>query len=207
MGPPKRGRLFWDRWLQEYYADRVPVTVKVERIVCWPNLMCEGAPTVVGAPRPAAPPSVAGSSGQRARARASTPSGRRGGCRGRSTSCSASSDADGFPFVVPVEVTGAGRRESSSMPPRDCCPRAPGARACSATPTARSWSGWQLASTPAGWRSPSTAGVHALYSPHTEQGFRAPANKTLLLLANGLLAKQGLRRARREGKFQSAGAS
>ena len=27
MGPPKEGRLFWDRWLQEYYADRVPVTV------------------------------------------------------------------------------------------------------------------------------------------------------------------------------------
>ena len=24
MGPPKEGRLFWDRWLQEYYADRVP---------------------------------------------------------------------------------------------------------------------------------------------------------------------------------------
>ena len=56
MGPPKRGRLFWDRWLQEYYADRVPVTVKVERIVCWPNLTCESAPTVVGAPRAAAPP-------------------------------------------------------------------------------------------------------------------------------------------------------
>ena len=37
MGPPKEGRLFWDRWLQEYYADRVPVTVKVERIVVWPT--------------------------------------------------------------------------------------------------------------------------------------------------------------------------
>ena len=41
------------------------------------------------------------------------------------------------------------------------------------------------------------AGTRATYAPHTETGFRAPANKTLLLLANGLLAKQGLRKARR----------
>ena len=24
MGPPKEGRIFWDRWLREYYQDRVP---------------------------------------------------------------------------------------------------------------------------------------------------------------------------------------
>ena len=35
-------------------------------------------------------------------------------------------------------------------------------------------------------------GRQGLYAPHTEQGFRAPANKTLLLLANGLLAKRGV---------------
>src|SRR3954452_2700555 len=35
MGKAKRGRIFWDRWLQEYYADRVPVTVRVERIIAW----------------------------------------------------------------------------------------------------------------------------------------------------------------------------
>jgi hypothetical protein len=40
--------------------------------------------------------------------------------------------------------------------------------------------------------------TRALYAPHTEFGFRAPGNKTLLLLANGLLAKWGLRRARRQ---------
>jgi hypothetical protein len=37
----------------------------------------------------------------------------------------------------------------------------------------------------------------ALYAPHTETGYRAPANKTLLLLLNGLLAKRGVRAARR----------
>ena len=35
-----------------------------------------------------------------------------------------------------------------------------------------------------------------IYAPHTESGFRAPANKTVLLLANGFLAKRGLKKAR-----------
>ena len=35
------------------------------------------------------------------------------------------------------------------------------------------------------------------YAPHTELGYRAPANKTLLLFLNGLLAKRGVRKARR----------
>jgi hypothetical protein len=35
-----------------------------------------------------------------------------------------------------------------------------------------------------------------VYAPHTEGGFKVPANKTLLLLANGFLAKRGLKKAR-----------
>jgi hypothetical protein len=35
-----------------------------------------------------------------------------------------------------------------------------------------------------------------IYAPHTESGFRAPANKTLLLLANGFMARRGLKQAR-----------
>jgi hypothetical protein len=35
-----------------------------------------------------------------------------------------------------------------------------------------------------------------IYAPHTESGFRAPANKTILLLANGFMARRGLKRAR-----------
>jgi Pyridoxamine 5'-phosphate oxidase len=59
MGPPRRGR-FWDRWLREYYADRVPVTVDVARIVVWPSLDCSGEPVVHGAERPdGEPPSQA----------------------------------------------------------------------------------------------------------------------------------------------------
>jgi len=41
-----------------------------------------------------------------------------------------------------------------------------------------------------GWLSDGT------YAPHTETGFRAPPNKTVLLLANGLMARRGQRRTR-----------
>jgi hypothetical protein len=36
-----------------------------------------------------------------------------------------------------------------------------------------------------------------LYAPHTEQGYKAPPNKTMLLLFNGLLAKRGVRAGRK----------
>ena len=40
-----------------------------------------------------------------------------------------------------------------------------------------------------------------LYAPHTEVGYQAPPNKTMLLLLNGALAKQGVRKARKLGKL------
>ena len=39
-----------------------------------------------------------------------------------------------------------------------------------------------------------------IYAPHTETGFRAPANKTILLLANGYMARRGLKKARAMGR-------
>ena len=47
-----------------------------------------------------------------------------------------------------------------------------------------------------GWLEMASGG-EGVYAPHTEAGFRAPANKTLLLLANGFLAKRNVRRDRR----------
>jgi hypothetical protein len=46
-----------------------------------------------------------------------------------------------------------------------------------------------------GWLEAGADG-EAIYAPHTDTGFRAPANKTLLLLANGFLAKRNVRRGR-----------
>ena len=55
VGPPRTG-LFWDRWLSAYYADRVIVTVQVERVVSWPDLSCAGEQTVAGRPLSAGDP-------------------------------------------------------------------------------------------------------------------------------------------------------
>ena len=123
MGPPKTG-VFWDRWLDAYYADRVLVTVSVERVRCWPDGSGEGNPAVTGTPLPARDvPS------QRPPAKGTGPSG--GRRAGRQAAAGGASRA--------ARLSGHGR--------------------------------------------------------HTESGFRAPANKTLLLLANGFLAKRGLKKA------------
>ena len=55
-----------------------------------------------------------------------------------------------------------------------------------------------------GWLEVDDGDPHrAVYAPHTEGGFKAPANKTLLLLANGFLARRGLREARKSGRAQA----
>ena len=40
-------------------------------------------------------------------------------------------------------------------------------------------------------------GSRGRYAPHTVSKFKAPANKTVLLLANGFMARRGLKKARR----------
>src|SRR5205085_8301711 len=55
LGDRKSG-FFWDRWLREYYRDRVPVEVVVQRVVSWPELDARGEPVVHGEAPPAAAP-------------------------------------------------------------------------------------------------------------------------------------------------------
>ena len=57
MGPPKRG-VFWDRWLQAYYADRVPVTVEVEKVLTWPGDELVSAPPSQSPPKNGTGPRV-----------------------------------------------------------------------------------------------------------------------------------------------------
>lgn len=192
MGPPKRG-LFWDRWLQEYYADRVPVTVDVDRIVVWPATDAGGEPVVHGARRPVAdpPPQSPPKHGTGPRLDADKAAAKAGrlphvlaGWR----------EADGYPLVAPVSVGEGFRLASGLRLPaggRRAGLLAHAYRAKLVGLQARSHTGWL---------------ADGVYAPHTETAFRAPANKTLLLLANGLLAKQGLRKARRAGRAQLPGA-
>lgn len=194
LGEPRRG-FFWDRWLEAYYSDRVLVTVDVERIVTWPGLKAAGEPVVVGSERPAeapapqAPPKKgtgpridAGRAGQRA-----------GALPHRLLSYV---DADGYPVILPVDVTG---HDSGGVSIATAAELPPGGRRAGLVAhrynpkliglETRQHTGWL-----------DVAGGAARYAPHTEAGFKAPGNKTLLLLGNGLLARRNLAKARKEGR-------
>jgi len=192
MGPPKEGR-FWDWLLREYYATRVGVHVEVERIVVWPDLACRGEPAVLGTPRPEAPPEPqdppkkgAGPrvDVQKVRSRMERLPHRLVAWRG----------ADGYPMVVPFEPAGADADGLSLEVPAGLPPggRRAGLVAHDYKPklvglNTRQQTGW-------------LDGDSGLYAPQTDAGFRAPANKTLLLIGNGLMAKRGVRQARKAGK-------
>ena len=195
MGPAKRG-VFWDRWLAAYYADRVPVHVDVERVVVWPDLRCAGEPEVFGAPLPpeAAVPQAPPKKGAGPRLDV-------GGAQRKLAALPhgllAHVQPDGYPTVVPVEIGEPGEAgitlgaAEGALPPGG---RRAGVLAHDYRPKLIGLSARQHT----GWLEVGEDGT-ARYFPHTERGFKAPANKTLLLLLNGLLAKQGLRRARRAG--------
>jgi hypothetical protein len=188
----KRG-IFWDRWLREYYDVRVQVDVDVDRIVSWPDLRCAGAPEVLGAPLSDDPPEP-----QRPPKNGTAPRvdaervGRR--VRGTAHRLLGFAATDGYPQVVPVDVEraapdGLELTAAVKLPPSG---RRAGLLGHSYRPQligleARQYTGWLEVGDDG----------RALFAPHTELGYKAPANKTLLLFLNGLLAKRGVRKARR----------
>ena len=198
MGPPKEGRLFWNRWLREYYQDRIPVALQVARMTFWPDARCAGPPDVHGAPAAGDPPS------QDEPAKGAGPrlDSERAAARLRALDhcLLAYVGGDGYPDVVPVEVASAGPEGIRLAAERRLAPgsRRAGLLAHSYRPKLIGLAARQHT----GWLTVDEQG--ALYAPHTDAGFRAPANKTLLLLGNGFLAKRGLRRARRAGAAERA---
>ena len=189
MGPPKRG-VFWDRWLSAYYADRVPVHVDVERVVVWPDLRCAGEPEVFGAPLPPgpAPPQSPPKKGAGPRVEvdaaqrklAALPHG-----------LLAHVQADGYPAVLPVKI-GAPCSAGITLNAADRLLPSGGRRAGLLAHDYRPKLIGLAARQHTGWLQ------DGVYAPHTESGFKAPANKTLLLLGNGYMARRGLKRASRE---------
>jgi hypothetical protein len=189
MGPLRRGP-FWDRWLQAYYADRVLVTVRVERVLSWPDLACGGEPALAGAPLGAGDPPSQPPPGKGTGPRVDVA--RTQGRLARLPHVLASyPGADGLPAIVPVRL--GGEALASGIQLRG--PLAPGGRRAGLLAhryeaqliglESRQYTGWLQ---------------DGVYAPHTESGFRAPANKTLLLLANGFMARRGLKRARALGR-------
>ncbi len=198
MGPPKEGKLFWDRWLREYYQDRVPVAVDAQRVSVWGKLDCAGPAEVHGAPAVGDPPPQAEPKNGTAPRVDAARAARR--LRGLDHVLLASVGAEGYPEVVPVTVedaSAAGIRLSAARPLPSGGRRAGivghSFRAKLIGLSARQHTGWL-----------EVGDQGAVYAPHTESGFRAPPNKTLLLFFNGLLAKQGLRRARKQAAVGAA---
>jgi hypothetical protein len=191
LGPAKEG-WFWDRWLREYYTVRVPVDVGVHRLVRWPDLRCAGEPEVIGEPLPTEPPA----------AQAPPRNGRgprvdvaRAARRLRRTShvLLGYAGGDGYPMVVPVEVGQDGPdglRLTAAVP----LPLG-GRRAGLLGHSYRAQLIGLETRQHTGWLEVDASG-DAVYAPHTETGYKAPPNKTLLLLLNGLLAKRGVRAGR-----------
>jgi hypothetical protein len=193
LGAPKEG-VFWDRWLREYYVSRVPVEITVTRILSWPTLDAAGAPEVAAGeppgPEDAAPQSPprngtgpridVARAAKRLRATAHTLLGYAG--------------ADGAPVVVPVALVGD---DAQGLTLASAAPLPRGGRRAGLLGhryeaqlvglETRQHTGWLTVDEAGGPR----------YAPHTETGYRAPANKTLLLLLNGGLAKRGVRQAAR----------
>jgi hypothetical protein len=194
LGAPKQG-LFWNFWLREYYLSRVPVEVRVTRILTWTTLDAAGPPdVVVGEPlaldqaeaqRPprngTAPRVDVARATRRLRATAHTLLGYTG--------------ADGYPVVVPVALGDGDDDDGTRIVLRSRTTLPPGGRRAgllghSYKPQLIGLETHQHT----GWLEIEDNG-RVRYAPHTETGYKAPANKTLLLLLNGALAKKGVRRA------------
>jgi hypothetical protein len=195
LGPMTKGR-FWDRWLAAYYTDRVLVTVDVERVLSWPDERAAGDLTVTGPPLPAAAPQGPSPKGTAARvevakaAKKLSPLHRLLGWRG----------GDGYPVVVPVATIDAAADHLRLVVGGHVVPDG-GRRAAVLAHEYRPQLIGLRSAHALGWLE--VTGADVRFSPHTLGGFVAPPNKTLLLLANGYLARRGLRKAAKEGKTVS----
>jgi nitroimidazol reductase NimA-like FMN-containing flavoprotein (pyridoxamine 5'-phosphate oxidase superfamily) len=196
LGPPKTGRLFWDRWLSAYYADRLLVDVEVQRIVSWPTPECKGEATVHGEPLPTqqAPSQAPPAKGKAPRIEVERAAAR---LRALPHRLVAAVGGDGYPTVLPFELidtSESGLAIQIAPPGLDAGARRAGLLAHEYRPQLIGLKVRQHT----GWLEVAEDRREALYAPHTEGGFAAPPNKTVLLLANGFMARRGLRKAAKE---------
>ncbi|MEY9815014.1 hypothetical protein [Streptomyces albogriseolus] len=193
LGKTNHGRV-WDWLLREYHRERVFVDVGLERITTWPHLSAHGPATVTGSSWPQHPaaqrPPKNGTTpripvSQLARRIAALPH-----------RLLAYEGADGSPVILPVTVTGHDETGLRLSAPPELLP--PGGRRAGFLAHAfRPQCVGVSMRTATGWLTVDSG--EALYAPHTSVGMAAPPSRTVMTVANGLLAKQGLRRARRNG--------
>ena len=186
---------FW-KWWQRVYGIRVEIEIFVERLVVWPDLACEGAPEVIGAPWPEDPPQQ------------SPPKKGTGPRINKDKAARKAADlddtllgwvgSDGFPVVVPVEIGGTNEQGIVLSGSRSLIP--PGGRRAGLTAhwfdrgvigqDQRKHTGWIQAEGKDG---------PAVYAPHTQSNYRFPTSRLLYRIASGGGTRWWHRRAKREG--------
>ncbi|MFD7704120.1 hypothetical protein [Streptomyces caelestis] len=193
FGKTKHGRV-WDWLLREYHQERVFVDVDLERISTWPLLSAHGPATVTGPSWPRHPAE------QRPPKNGTTPRIPVSKLARRIAALPhrllAYEGADGSPVILPVTVTGHDETGLRLSAPPELLP--PGGRRAGFLAHAfRPQCVGVSMRTATGWLTVDSG--EALYAPHTSVGMTAPPSRTVMTVANGLLAKRGLRRARRNG--------
>jgi hypothetical protein len=188
---------FWDRWLRVYYYDRVLVNVAVERLLWWPDGDTAKDPEVLGAPLPERTVPSQDPPREATVARVSVDK----------TLKSANKLphqlvgvvlADGRPLVLPTQCAGRSGDALRLDVPSPLLPRGRRRAGFMAHDFHPGLVGLSNA-THTGWLD-ADGNRQVRWTPHTRHAFTAPPNKTLLLLANGLMARRGYRQAIKQGR-------
>ncbi|MFE7750242.1 hypothetical protein [Streptomyces sp. NPDC057428] len=194
LGAMPTGR-FWDWVLGDYLDNRVVIDIAVRRIASWPDGHAAGGLSVSGASWPGQQPDA-----QEAPAKGTGPRVDTRKLYGQVTKLPHQllswRGADGYPCVVPARVAGHDAQGLRLETAPGLLPeggRRAGFTAHSFGPKAvglsnRICTGWLK-----------VTGGTIVYAPHTTSGFTAPPVKPVQLFFNGMFAKQGWRKARREG--------
>jgi hypothetical protein len=203
IGTFKEGPV-WNRLLHEYYLERVFVDIDVRRVVVWPDLAAAGVPTVFGgngedaanaAATPAPPAQSPPRGGAEPRIDVAKTAARLAGLPHRLLGYRG---PDGFPVVVPVEVAGHDRSGLRLVASPGLLPEG-GRRAGLLAHAYRPQLVGLRTRTHTGWLEvDGDRDGAAVYAPHTVKGFAAPSQKTVMLISNGLFAKYGAWKARRD---------
>lgn len=193
LGKIKRGKV-WDWLLHEYHHKRVLIDIDVERLTTWPDLSAHQPMTVTGPSWPQPPTEQQPPrNGTTPRVRVSTLARQIAPLPHRLL---AYQGTDGYPVILPVSLTGHHETGLRLTAPPGLLP--PGKRRAGfLAHTFRPQCVGLSMRTLTGWLT--VEDDQALYAPHTSTGLTAPPNRTVQTIANGLLAKHGVRRAQRNG--------
>ncbi len=193
LGPTPTGR-FWDWLLKEYLEQRIFIDIPLRRILAWEDDLATGTPALYGEALPEAPAS------QEPPAKGTAP---------RIAvpklyeqmhklphQLLAFLGADGFPVIVPVRVAGHDERGLLLDASTGRLPEG-GRRASIAAHAFGPHASSLVNRSGTGWLE--VSGETAIWSPHTSSGFTVPPVKVVQNLANGMMAKQRMRKNRKTG--------